>query len=41
MTYVAQVGKLLWGVAPPAKTMKKRPVVRRRKHDDPELPDLL
>ena len=41
LTYVVQVGKLLWGVAPPANTMKKRPVVRRRKHDDPEQPDLL
>lgn len=41
LTYVVAVGKLLWGTAPPATTMKKAPVKRRRKHDDPELPDLL
>ena len=41
LTYVAELGKLLWGKAPPANTMKKRPIVRRRKHDDPELPDPL
>jgi len=41
LTDVIQVGKLLWGATPPANTLKKRPVVRRQKPDDPEQPDLL
>lgn len=40
LTYVVEVGKLLWGNPPPANTIKKRPVRKRQKLDDPELPDL-
>lgn len=40
LTYVVEVGTLLWGNPPPANTIKKRPVRKRQKLDDPELPDL-
>lgn len=41
LAYVSEVGKLLWGATPPAKTIKKKhPPRRRKKHDDPEQPDL-
>lgn len=35
LSYVAKVGQLLWGAAPPANTMKKRKVTNPRKR----LPD--
>lgn len=41
LSYVVHVGTLLWGVAPPANSMKKRPVVRSRKPSAPEPSDLL
>jgi hypothetical protein len=41
LTYVAQVGKLLWGTVPPLNTKKKRVVKPSLKPEDPEAPDLL
>jgi len=40
LNYVVKVGELLWGNAPSANTIKKKPVRKPQVHDDLDQPDL-